>query len=116
MITKTIEQHEPKIGTISLVGVPKGPYPLPFGNYFSLRSGLRITNMWAENLQEWERQNPADTIEVTVFAEGKHRLGIITDPRIPPEWLLKDNLCVTGYGWGSNELAESVRGFVNEHR
>lgn len=111
MITKTIEKHPAQIGMVSLVGV-HGEYPLSFGNYFSLSSGLRIINMWAENLEEYNRQHNLIDVECTVFSNGKRSLGFITDERIPKEWLIDGRLCITGCGWGSRELAEACLQFA----
>lgn len=109
MVTKRIEFYTPKVGTISCVGC-YGEYPMSFGNYFWLSDGPRIINMWGENLKELVRRNILyyDKVRCLVYSDGKNELALVDDPSVGKEWLIKDKYCVTGCGWGSRELCETI--------
>ena len=111
-ITKEIRNVTAKVGMMSLVGIMGKEYPLSFGNYFAFSNGLYCVNMWAENLEEIVKRNKIDTVECTVFSDGKHQLAFVTDKRIPPNWLIQNRLCVTGHGWGSRKLCEACLAFA----
>jgi len=100
------------VGSMSLVGILTDDYPLSFGNYFWFASGPRCINMWAENLEEIARRKAIITIDCTQFSDGSHTLAFVTDKRVPQDWLIKDRLCVTGYGWGSRRLCEACHDFA----
>lgn len=89
-----VRDIEPVVGMHSLVGVVNESYPMPFGNYFSFEAGPRCVNMWAENLEEWVKQNIlVGKIKIEIV-NGKH--AIIVDECIPRDWLIPDGICLTG--------------------
>jgi hypothetical protein len=101
------EFRKPEVGMESCVGVG-GNFPLDFGNYFWLDDGLRIINMWSENLREFIKRNPEiKEIECKIYKRDNFELGIVIDNRVPKSWLTS-RLCVTGCGWGSRELLEYI--------
>lgn len=108
-----IRMYKPQIGGKSLVGTSSKNYPLSFGNYFWLNKGPYIINMWAENLEEWSRQNPdIDQIEVTILGyDDNNCLGIITDNRLSG-WL-NDKPCITGNGWVSIKVLKIASKIMN---
>ena len=80
-------------GYVSLVGFIRHEFPMKHGNYFSL-DGHHVLNMWYENLAHLKESGvigDQDELEAMEFKGG----AVITDPRIPEEYLNK-TLCFTG--------------------
>lgn len=116
MVIKTVKRLPAQVGCVSLVGINTDKYPVGYGNYFSLNQmyGPYIVNMWAENFEEIVRRNRMADIEVTVFAreaDPRQCIGVVTDERIPAEWLNK-KFCITGHGWPSVAICKAVHEFM----
>lgn len=90
-----------RVGAMSLIGVMGTP-PVAHGNYFSLWCGIRIVNMWAENLEDAAAKFLKDGL-VKIRYWKDHDVGIIIDDRIPAEYFY-DNLCFTGCGRPATEV------------
>lgn len=100
------------VGMKSLLGMRPGPYPLSFGNYFSLADGTRVLNFWAENLTEAASRFLADgQVEVSVWewsgSQGTTQTCIISDERIPPDWY-DNKLCFTGFGRPPESIVREI--------
>lgn len=89
-----IKKIKPAIGMVSLVAVSGKDFPLSYGNYFSFSSGHYCLNMWAENLIEWLKLNPAEEIEVLEIIDDK-TFCVVIDENIPKEWV-NSQMCYTG--------------------
>jgi hypothetical protein len=106
------------VGSMSLVGCHGEP-PLSFGNYFWLRDGPRVTNMWAENLTHarknlltdgkvhgWWWDGPAD------FHGAVPGWFVVDDGRLPDDYY-NDKMCWTGGPRPTADIAKemfSIRG------
>jgi hypothetical protein len=101
----TVKQYPPQVGMMSLVAFQIDEYPSYSGNYCSIFHGPYLCNMWAENLQEWARRNPGETIEVTTLTHNERSIGVVTDERLK-DWC--NRLCVTGMGWPSVAIIQKV--------
>lgn len=97
----------PKVGMASLVEIMAKDFPLRFGNYFDFTNGYKCLNMWAENLEEWAKNNKG-MIEVTVF---NGRFAIVTDKRITGDWLTNDNYGLVQYGLDKATEREILKAF-----
>lgn len=114
MVTTTKEKLPSTVGWMSCVGFMNNNYPVQYGNYFTIEDGAgrhtRIINMWAENFREICKILSLEEVEVTVYSaisdeDKEYRLGLITDSRIPKDWITE--LCFTGYG-ATKELYEEI--------
>jgi hypothetical protein len=81
------------VGAVSMVGVPNGPYPIPYGNYFSIRYNyefIHVNNMCYENYMEAVKQflKTDNKIDVLIFSDYKkdNKSISIVDKRIPKKW------------------------------
>jgi hypothetical protein len=106
MIEKQVKKYKCKYGYTSLVGV-HSEVPVYFGNYCNVSGGPYLINMWAENLEALPSHLGIDEVEITELKDGKHSIGIVTDDRVPNEWLY-EKLCITGHGWGTRRLCEAA--------
>jgi hypothetical protein len=111
MVTKTVKSFPTVVGMESCVGCLNTHRPVEFGNYCELYHGPYLVNMWSENVRAARDILGLKEIEVTVFSDGKHHLGVVTDKRLPNGYIY-DGLCVTGRGWGSRELCEAIGEFT----
>lgn len=112
MVEVTLEKHLARVGWVSTVGIGNSGYPLTFGNYFWLDDGLRIINMWAENLEHIVSTRNLNEVRCRVFTDSKgNKLGLVEDECIPRGYYTR--LCVTGCGWGSRELCETILDYKN---
>jgi len=103
-----------RVGGRSLVAIGDRDFPLSFGNYFDFAKGNgRCVNMWAENLEEWARQNNAKKVECIILSHEYSSLAVVVDNRIGEEWLIHDHsgnreMCLTGAGFVPRALTEAV--------
>lgn len=96
------------IGVMSLVGIRNEDYPLPYGNYFTMKVekeyqisnlnesmseegmdiGFMVCNFNCENFREAKNRFLLDNeIEITMFqVDEKYPFIAITDERIPQDW------------------------------
>lgn len=103
--------YPPRVGMMSLVGIWDTNYPLSFGNYCSISNGPYLCNMWAENLEEWARQNQeVSEIEVTTLEHNGKSIGFVSDERLK-DWCNKKP-CVTGH-WPSVAVMREVCRLLN---
>lgn len=98
-----------RIYMTSLVGILGTP-PVSFGNYCSVKEGYLI-NLWAENLEDLTyRKILDDTMEALEFGDG---LFLVTDPRIPLEYLHNNKPCFTGSPGLKSEEYEELYRYLN---
>ena len=102
--------YPPEVGEMSLIGVRSQP-PVSWGNYFSLRSGPRVLNMWAENLNHVVSQGLIADNKLRVIDYGNY--CIIDDIRIPEEYYY-NKLCFTGGPRVSVEHAKEIYGYIGD--
>lgn len=121
------ERYVPiKCGSVSLIGIYGKP-PFEWGNYFWLvddqenntdfRDGIRIYNMWWENLDALTKISLTPPlsdrkVKVRVYTMKEkdghiHKGGIIVDERVPEEYLY-NKLCFTGGAMPPLEVAEDA--------
>lgn len=107
---------KPEIGFESCVGIWDTKFPILFGNYCSINDGsfygIRLCNMWSENLREWAKRNPDITeIEITVVEHVGKSIGFVSDVRLK-DWC-NSKPCVTGHGWGTVAIMKTVQSILN---
>jgi hypothetical protein len=101
-----------ELGSHSLVGICKSPFPLSFGSYLSFLNpdnrqsidfrdrlgGPRVVNMWHENLVHLFDEQGLTKVRAVVFGTAPEWLAFIEDDNVPKDYL-NDSLCITGsYG------------------
>lgn len=85
----------PRVSTMSLIGV-SGKKPVGWGNYFWI-DNIRIVNMWAENMMDAVPLYLTDDLIEIIKIEHQGKVwGVVTDSRLPPNWVYKLP-CFTGY-------------------
>lgn len=81
--------------------------PYDHANYFSDTDGYHYLNIWAENLQHLETIGIPQPYEVALFSDGEHQWAVVTDERIPKEYL-NNKLCFTGYYQPPREIVVEI--------
>ena len=108
-----IKKYPPESGRQSGALIVDKDFPLEYGNYCWINGGPYLVNCWAENLNEWSRQNPdVQEIEITEVSHGgDDAVGIITDERL--QGWCNAEACVLGKGgWPSVEVQKAVSSYV----
>ena len=97
------EYVKAKVGLMSLIGVGE-KRPTSWGNYFCIRDGTRILNMWAENLEDAvEKFLPDGLVKIRNYGE----VAIVIDERIPHEYFY-NKCCFTSTRCISLEIAQDI--------
>ena len=104
------EYVKAKVGGSSMVGVGK-QRPCSWGNYFSLSSGPRILNMWAENLKDANEKFLSDGL-VKIRNYGEQ--AIIIDDRIPQEYYYNKCCFTGGRGGITLEVARDIYSLLGD--
>lgn len=135
MYTTELRMLSVDLADTSLIGVSK-ERPVSFGNYFSLYydnevshenrfdfDRVRILNMWWENLEALTNPHgiymyailPDRRVEVKIYTdmEKKRRWGIVTDKRVPKNYLW-NKLCFTGYYMPPVEIAKDMYAILGD--
>lgn len=108
------------VGMSSLIGV--GPErPCGWGNYCSVQYegtdiwGLRIWNMWAENIRAADAKFNLDgeMVAEVLYRDDKPIGAVVTDKRIPDDWKY-NKLCFTGGPGITAEEATLLYGVVGD--
>jgi hypothetical protein len=81
------------VGPVSMVGVQAGPYPISYGNYFSLEYNdefAPVNNMCYENFMEAVKifiktDNKIDALIFSDYKKDNKSISIV-DKRIPKKW------------------------------
>jgi hypothetical protein len=97
------------VGGMSLVGVGS-KRPTSWGNYFWLRSGQRIANFWAENLEDAVGKFlPDGLVKIRDYGD----VAIIIDKRIPQDYFY-NKLCFTGFGRVDTAIIKNMYDFLGD--
>lgn len=85
------------VGSQSLVCIGS-KLPVSKGNYFSTRDDINIVNMWAENLKHLIQTGVINDgiMAVTLYTLRGTKWAVVTDNRVPKDYLHSVSPCFTG--------------------
>lgn len=102
-----------QVGMQSLIGVGGKP-PYSWANYFSLASGERVVNMWAENLEAAiPRYLPDGMVKVRRYDTDRGKFAVVVDERLPETWLY-NKFCFTGGGFPTADVALDMYSYFGD--